>query len=97
MKNKLITLAVSVPYKRAGNVISQQEVNFDVYWDEDHYSLHPLLTPDEREIANLPESLNFIMEDGKPVSLRGIRDGNLHVIEDAVIKLKNNYCLPDNV
>jgi hypothetical protein len=33
---------------------------------------------------NLPESLNFVLERGKPVSLRGIMDGNFHVIQDAV-------------
>lgn len=88
MKKKLTTLTLSVPYKRAGNVISQQEVSFDVYRNDDYYSLVPLLNDQEREIANLPQSLKFFMRDDKPVSLRGARDGNLHVIQDAAAKLK---------
>ena len=93
MKNKLTNLVIQVPYKRAGNVIYQQDVNFDVYKNEDQYSLVPLLPPDELEIANLPPSLDFILQDGKPVSLRGKRDGNLHVIEDAVAILRERAML----
>jgi hypothetical protein len=88
MKKKLTILTISVPYRRAGNVINQQEVDFDLYWNDDHYSLIPLLNSNELEIANLPESLNFTVEDGKPVSLRGKKDGNLHVITDAVEKME---------
>lgn len=83
MKNKLTTLTVSVPYKRAGNVITQQDVHFDLFQEDDKYSLVPLLSPNELEVANLPPSLDFVMQDGKPVSLRGKKDGNFHVIQDA--------------
>jgi hypothetical protein len=62
-------------------------VDFDLYKGESHYSLIPQLTNDERRIANLPESLDFNLVDGRPISLRK-NDGNFHVIEDAVRKLK---------
>jgi hypothetical protein len=39
-------------------------------------------------VANLPEELNFVIENGKPVSLRGKMDGNFHVIQDAVAVLR---------
>ena len=88
MKELIANLTIPVPYKRAGNVITQEPVDFTLYKDEEHYSLVPNLSEDEARIANLPQELNFTMEDGEPVSLRGIRDGNLHVIQDAVRLLR---------
>lgn len=87
MQNKITTITIAVPYKRAGNVIRQQNVSFDVFQEEDHYSLVPLLPPEEREVANLPQQLTFVMQDGKPVSLRGKKDGNFHVIQDVAQRL----------
>ncbi|HEV7332791.1 MAG TPA: hypothetical protein VGN63_17260 [Flavisolibacter sp.] len=84
MSRKLTTVEIEVPYKRSGGIISQQTVAFDVFQVDGHYQLKPCLSIDERRVANLPETLNFTIEDGKPVSLRGKMDGNFHVIEDAV-------------
>lgn len=88
MSKKLTTLDIEIPYKRSGGIISQQTVTFDVMQVDGHYELKPLLSTDERRVANLPETLNFTIEDGKPVSLRGKMDGNFHVIEDAVRQLQ---------
>lgn len=66
----------------------QREVEFDLYKTEKHYSLKPCLSAQELEVANLPPELNFEMVEGKPVSLRGKRDGNFHVIQDAVALLE---------
>jgi hypothetical protein len=88
MKKKLATLTVPVPYKRAGNVISQQPVVFDVYETDDCYEIVPQLDGHELAVANLPVALLFEMQNGKPVSLRGKKDGNFHVIADVVSKLK---------
>ena len=57
MKNKLVTLTLAIPYKRAGNVINQQDVSFDIFQEEDRYSLVPLLSAVELEVANLPPVL----------------------------------------
>ena len=91
--NKIASLTINVPYKRAGNVISQQPVEFDVYRADEKYSLVPCLDTQEREVANLPPALEFVMEDGKPVSLRGKKDGNFHVIEDSVKQMKEQALL----
>ncbi len=88
MSKKLTTLEIEIPYKRSGGIISQQAVSFDLFQVDGHYELKPLLSTDERRVANLPETLNFTVEDGKPVSLRGKMDGNFHVIQDAVRQLK---------
>lgn len=93
MRNKLSTLNILVPYKRAGNVISQQHVAFDVYEEDNRYEIVPLLDGNELAIANLPVALHFEMQEGKPVSLRGKKDGNFHVIQDVVSKLKEQGLL----
>lgn len=93
MKRKLTILTLDVPYKRAGNVITHHSVTFDVYEKEGVYVLMPLLDGPELAVANLPVELRFVMEQGKPVSLRGKIEGNLHVIEDAATKLKEEGLL----
>ena len=84
MNKKITKLTIQVPYKRAGNAISQKEVEFDLYYENDHYTLKPCMDDNELQIANLPRELKFVMENGQPVSLRGKKDGNLHIITDAV-------------
>ena len=93
MEQKMTTIDVEVPYKGAGGVIQQHAVRFDVYQIEEGYSLRPCLNPSELRLANLPEELNFLMQSGKPVSLRGPKDGNFHVIQDAVAVLKAKNAL----
>jgi hypothetical protein len=93
MAEKITTLVIKVPLKSSGGIIHQREVSFDVFRQEGHYSLVPLLSLDERRIANLPETLNFTVENGKPVSLRGTMDGNFHVIQDAFNALQSEQQL----
>ena len=93
--NKITTLTLPIPYKSSGGVVHQHPVSFDVYKVDGHYSLHPCLSVDERQRANLPEELQFVIENGRPVSLRGKMDGNFHVIQDAVAMLKEQDQLVD--
>lgn len=90
MSDKITTLTIEVPFKGSGGVIRQNLVSFDVYKLDGHYALRPLLSESERQRANLPEELHFVLENGKPVSLRGKMDGNFHVIRDAVEMLKEH-------
>lgn len=84
MNHKITNIRILIPYKSSGGIIHQREVEFDVYKEDNYYSLKPCLSGNELEIANLPEELKFKMENGQPVSLRGKMDGNFHVIKDAV-------------
>jgi len=88
MNSKITTVTIEVPYKSSGGVIHQHQVAFEFYKVDGHYSLRPCLDEAELQLANLPPELKFVMESGKPVSLRGKIDGNLHVIQDAVVLLK---------
>lgn len=93
MSYKITTVSIPIPYKSAGGVIHQHQVAFELYQLDGHYSLRPCLSPAERELANLPDELKFVMEKGKPVSLRGKIDGNFHVIQDVVVVLKEQHYL----
>lgn len=88
MSDKITTVTIQVPYKSSGGVIHQHPVSFEVYKVDGHYSLRPCLSESERQRANLPEELGFVLENGRPVSLRGNMDGNFHVIQDVVAVLK---------
>lgn len=90
MSEKLKTITVQVPLKSSGGVIHQRNVAFEVFREDGHYSLKPCLPPEERRVLNLPDELNFTMEDGKAVSMRGSMDGNFHVIQDAVKLLQED-------
>lgn len=93
MKQKIANITLTIPYKRAGNIICQEPVDFVVYKEIDEYALVPCLSEDEIRIANLPPELRFVMQGGKPVSLRGKRDGNFHVIQDAVTYLQTQQAI----
>lgn len=88
MSKQIATVSVEVPYKSSGGVIHQHAVEFDLYRVDGYFSLKPRLDTRERQVANLPEELRFVFEDGKPVSLRGKTDGNFHIISDAVKTLQ---------
>jgi hypothetical protein len=93
MSEKIKTITVQVPLKSSGGIIHQRDVAFEVIKEDGHYSLKPCLPVEERRVLNLPEFLNFTLEDGKPVSMRGSIDGNFHVIQDAVKKLQEEQDL----
>ena len=90
---KRAEVRVNVPYRGAGNIIRQKEVSFEVFLDGVQYTLVPVLSEAERRVANLPERLEFNMIEGKPVSSRGPKDGNFHVIQDAVDRLSEMQLL----
>jgi hypothetical protein len=90
---KIASVTVSVPIHSSGNVIVQKPVELDVFKDDNVYKAIPLLNTDERRLANLPEELHFEIKDGKARSLRGDRDGNMHVINDVFHYLQTNYAL----
>lgn len=88
MKEKIANITIDTPIKRAGNVIHQEPIHYDLFRENQSYTLVPCLNEDERRIANLPEELRFVIEDDSPVSLRGKMDGNFHIIQDAFKQLQ---------
>ena len=93
-ENKITSISIIVPYKSPGNNITQHPVTFDVYRTGDEFIMEPRLSEDELRIANLPPELKFSLKDGKPESARGAKDGNFHVIQDAVSVMKELKLIP---
>lgn len=85
----LTNVTITVPFKSAGNIIVQKPVEFEVYREEEIYMIKPLLTVDELRLANLPGELKFLYKDGNVESLRGAKDGNLHVMQDVYTALSD--------
>lgn len=83
-----ITVQVEVPYRGPGNTVVNKPVVFDVSRAGDHYTAKPLLDPAERLVAGLPSELPFQYKDGTATSSRGLKDGNLHVIQSIGEALK---------
>ena len=88
-KKFLADVNVSIPYKGAGNSIIQKLVEFSVYREDDVYVVKPKLDESELSLANLPEQLLFKYDEHKIVSLRGPKDGNLHVMQDVYTALSD--------
>ena len=83
----LTNITISIPFKSAGNNIVQKSVEFEVYSENEIYTIKPLLSKDDLRLANLPGELKFIYNNGNVESLRGIKDGNLHVMQDVYTAL----------
>jgi hypothetical protein len=85
----LTDVTISIPFKGAGNSIIQKTVQFEVYRKSEHYLIRPALETADLRLANLPEEMEFAIKEGKVESLRGKKDGNLHVMQDVYAALSD--------
>ena len=83
-------VTVEVPYKRAGNVINNKLVDFEVEEKNGVYKAIPKLSADELRVANLPPELIYTIQNGKGVTDRGIKEGNQHVVDSIILLLKES-------
>jgi hypothetical protein len=90
---KITSVTISVPAHFPGNSIIQKPVEFDVFKEEGVFKVIPLLDEDQRRLANLPPELKFEYKEGKLVSMRGPRDGNLHVLQAIGLALERDRLL----
>ena len=92
-KIKIDAVNIPVPFRGPGNIIKQKEIRFDIYKVDGHYEAVPVCSEQDRVLASIPSQLSFDYKDGKPHSLWGPRDGNLHVIKDLVEELHKRNLL----
>ena len=86
--NKIATVNVNRSYRGTGNIIRHKEVVIDVTKDEENvYTAIPRLSLDERRLANVPDQLQFEIKNGHGYSKRGIKEGNVDLINDIVHQL----------
>lgn len=70
------------------NITGGGDVVFDIFQEDQGYSIIPLLTAAERQLTKLPTALFFRVEDGEPVSIRADKEGLQGLLQTVVRKLK---------
>jgi hypothetical protein len=86
---KIASFTIEVPYRTAGNMIMNKDIDFDVFKDGSQYKAAALCGLDERRVASLPPELIFEFKNGKPESIRGNNEGNVEVIRRIAGHLKD--------
>ena len=79
--NLLSTVEVEVPYRGPGNTVRNKPVIFDVIKNDDYYTAVPQLDQSELAVASLSPEISFRYERDMATPVRGVKDGNQHVIE----------------
>ena len=90
---KIANCTIEVPYRTAGNIVKNKNIDFDIFKDGSQYKAAPLCDLEERRIASLPPELIFEVNNGKPQSARGIKDGNIELIKRIASHLKDKGLL----
>lgn len=85
---KIANFKIEVPYRSAGNIIKNKNIDFDVYKDGSQYKAAPLCDMEERRMASLPPELSFEFKNGRAESSRGSKEGNIEVINRIAGQLK---------
>ncbi len=93
---KIANFKIEVPYRSAGNTIINKNIDFDIYKDGAQYKAAPLCDLEERRIASLPPELVFEIKNGKPESTRGIREGNIELINRIADQLKEKGLIDES-
>ncbi|MFL5786424.1 MAG: hypothetical protein ACJ748_00095 [Flavisolibacter sp.] len=90
-EEKVGTVNVHVSYRSTGNIIRHKEVSMQVTKDNENvYKAIPELSLEERRLADVPDELRFEIKNGKGYSLRGLKEGNVDLINDIVRQLKED-------
>ncbi len=80
---------VKVSFRSAGNAISNKDVAFEVWKNGLSYKAVADLDIDQRRLASIPPEFDFEINDGKIITAKGNKDGNLQVIKDIIEALKD--------
>jgi hypothetical protein len=85
---KIASFTVEVPYRSTGNIVTNKNIDFDIFKDGAQYTAAPKCDLEERRIASLPPELTFQINNGKPQSNRGAKEGNVELINRIADQLK---------
>lgn len=81
-------VTIDVGFRSPGGSITNRPIAFDVSVKDGHYAAIPICNEFDRRLADLPEALEFVIKEKTVQSLRGIKDGNMNVIQDIVATLR---------
>jgi hypothetical protein len=85
--NKLMGLSISVPFRSAGNVILNKMVPFQIYRDGHAFIAAPLISPEQKRLADLPPEMAFECHGTTITSSRGVAEKNMDVLKDILQKV----------
>jgi hypothetical protein len=80
--NKLIGISIPVAFRSPGNVIMNKMVDFKVYQDNRSYIAVPLISSDQRRLADLPPEMIFECCGKNIISNRLEGKGNMDLLKD---------------
>lgn len=75
-------LSIPVAFRSGGNVILNKMVPFQIYRDGNSYIAEPLISPEQRRLANLPTEMAFECFGTSISSNRGASERNMDVLKD---------------
>lgn len=75
-------LSISVAFRSAGNVILNKMVPFQIYRDGHAFIAAPLISPEQRRLADLLGEMAFECFDTTITSGRGVTERNMDVLKD---------------
>jgi hypothetical protein len=85
--NKLMVLSIPVGYHSAGNTILNKMIPFQIYRDGYAFIAAPLISPQERRLADLPQEMSFEYTNTIIASSRGKAERKMDVLKDILQKM----------
>jgi hypothetical protein len=89
--NKLMGLSIPVAFHGAGNVILNKIVPFQIYRDRHAFIAAPLISLEQRRLANLPGEMAFECVGTTIISSRGSAEKNMDVLHDILHKVREKF------
>ena len=91
--NKLMGLSIPVSFHGAGNVILNKIVPFQIYRDRHAFIAAPLISTEQRRLANLPGEMTFECVGTTIISSRGAAEKNMDVLQNIIHKVREKFTI----
>ena len=86
-------LSIPVAFHGAGNAILNKIVPFQIYREGHCFIAAPLISLEERRLANLPPEMAFECVGGAITSSRGAAEKNMQVLKDILQKVGEKFLI----
>lgn len=80
--SRLINISIPVAFHSAGNVIMNKMVPFQICQDGNAFIATPLISMEQRRLADLPQEMIFECSGTTIISNRGMGEGKMDVLKD---------------
>ena len=86
--NKLMGLSIPVAFRGAGNMILNKMVAFQIYRDGHAFIAAPLISAEQRRLADLPREMFFHCSGTTITSSRGAAERNMDLLKDILLEVR---------